>query len=60
MVEQDENKQAVINAIRALDQIDEVQQSRSNAPQLPGLVVQIINNGPASADVKVLDPDATE
>lgn len=43
MVEQDENKQAVINAVRALDHIDEAQQSAAGRTQMPGFVIVIGN-----------------
>lgn len=55
------NTMAVVQAIRALEQLDaEPTASRSNAPQLPGLVVQIINNGPSAVEARVIEPDATD
>lgn len=55
------NQMARVNAVKALEQLDEQPGTgRSNAPQLPGLVVQIINNGQAAVEAKVIEPDATE
>lgn len=43
MVEQDDNKAAVINAALALDRIDAIEQSRTSQHQTPGFIIQVIN-----------------
>lgn len=49
MVEQDENKQAVVNACKALDQIDDSPQAAAARTSAPGFVVVVVqaNSGPA-------------
>lgn len=47
MVEQDDNKQAVINAARALDYQSDEQVTRGGQLAQPGFIIQVINNGPA-------------
>jgi hypothetical protein len=51
MVEQDENKQAVVNACKALDQQDDSPQAAAARSAAPGFVVVVVqaNSGPAIA-----------
>ena len=44
MAEQDENKQAAVNAIRALDNISDEQQASIGAARSPGFQIVIVNN----------------
>lgn len=51
LVEQDDNKQAAINACLALDRIDADQHQRNNGQQLsPGLVI-VVNGGNVTTDI---------
>jgi hypothetical protein len=56
MVEQDDNKAAVINAALALERIGEVDQQQRGAHSLPGLQIVIMQAG--SAPVQVSGSDA--
>lgn len=44
MVEQDENKQAVINAARALDNLSDEQVNSAARVQSPGFIIQVIGD----------------
>lgn len=48
MAEQDDNKQAAVNAIRALDYISDEQQQAVSRSASPGFQIVIVNQGAAS------------
>jgi len=60
--EQDENKAAAVQAIRALEGMSDDQAVGRSAQSVPGLVIQIINNGPPprTIDALVTQPQAIE
>jgi len=55
------NPMARMKAVDFLEgEANAAQFGRSNMPQLPGLVVQVITTGPAQVEAKVIEHDATE